>query len=62
MTKKAKIKSKQDGWLETRATRPTRLERATAAYYRSLSGKALEEERCLEGAVAHAASQVNLDE
>jgi len=39
----------------------TRLESATAAYYDSLSGRDLKEERRVEDAVANAATQVDFD-
>ena len=44
-----------------RAEARHRLEDATRAYYESLSGEALKEERKLERAVAHASSQVDFD-
>jgi hypothetical protein len=47
---------------DTKAARRKRLERATAAYFRSLSGEALEEEKRLEAAVAAASSRINFDE
>lgn len=40
----------------------TPLEKATAAYYASLSNEAAEEEKRLEAVVGEAASHVNLDE
>jgi len=46
----------------TKAARRKRLERATAAYFRSLSGEALEDEKRLEAAVAAASSRINFDE
>lgn len=44
-----------------RADSRRELEEATAAYYASLSGKALQEEQELENAVAHAAALVDFD-
>ena len=44
-----------------RADARRKLEEETAAYYASLSGEALKEERELEQAVGHAASQVDFD-
>ncbi len=44
-----------------RAQSRARLEAATAAYYASLSGEALEEEQSLERAVADSASFVDFD-
>lgn len=44
-----------------RAERRRQLEDATAAYYASLDGEALREERDLERAVGHATSRVNYD-
>lgn len=44
-----------------RAESRRRLEAATAAYYASLSGKALDEERSLELAAASASSLVDFD-
>jgi len=45
-----------------KARRPNALERATAAYFRSLSGEALEEERRLEAALSFSLGQINFDE
>jgi hypothetical protein len=42
-------------------SRRTRLERATAAYYASLSGEALREEQELERAIGSASSRVDFD-
>jgi hypothetical protein len=47
--------------LARRADNRRRLEAATAAYYASLSGEALEEERQLEEALGYEASQVDFD-
>ncbi len=48
--------------LKSRKKRPwNQLEKATAAYYASLSGEALEEENRLGAAMAHAAGQVDFD-
>lgn len=44
-----------------RADARKRLDEATAAYYASLSGEALEAEQELELAVGHTASQVDFD-
>jgi len=44
-----------------RAEARKRLEEATTAYYASLSGEELKEERKLERAVGYAASQVDVD-
>lgn len=44
-----------------RAAARKKLEDETAAYYASLSGKALEDEQELEAAVAYAASRVDFD-
>jgi hypothetical protein len=41
--------------------RPNALEKATAAYFASLSPEVLEEENRLGAAVAHAASHVDFD-
>jgi hypothetical protein len=41
--------------------RMQRLAKATAAYFASLSGEALREERALELALGHAASHVDFD-
>jgi hypothetical protein len=47
--------------LARRADNRRRLEEATASYYNSLSGVALEEDRTLERALGHEASQVDFD-
>ena len=56
--KKKRTKPKKN----TRRARRQRLERATARYFASLSGEALEEENRLGAAMAEASSHVNFDE
>jgi len=57
-----KRKTKKLKKSNSRAARRKRLERATAAYYRSLSREDLKKENRLGAAMAWAASQVNFDE
>lgn len=56
--------TKKDGKRKRQSKRARRqkLEKATAAYYASLSGEALEEENRIGAAMAYGSSQVNFDE
>jgi len=47
---------------KTQISNRHKLEKATADYFDSLSGEALEEEKRLEAAIASASNQVNFDE
>ena len=57
-TKKKRTKQKSN----TKLARRRRLARATAAYYASLSGEALEEENRLGALMDETSSQINFDE
>jgi len=61
MKKKRKTKRLQKV-TTAKARRPNALERATAAYFASLSGKALGEERRLEAAVASTPGNINFND
>jgi len=61
MKKKPKKKQSKKA-ARRKARRPNALERATSAYFRSLSGAALEEERRLEAALTSYLGQINFDE
>jgi hypothetical protein len=59
---KRKKNKKSKKQTRPRASTRKRLEQATAAYYASLSGEALEEERRLEIALTSTLGQINFDE
>jgi hypothetical protein len=59
---KNKKQPKKKGQKSRKRRAWNQLEKATAAYFASLSGEALEEENRLGAALAEAASHVNFDE
>jgi len=61
MKKRPKKRKKPSTKLKKQRTRLNRLEKATAAYFASLSPEALEEENRLGAAMASAAAQVDFD-
>jgi hypothetical protein len=61
MKKRGKKKKWSKKSSANRSSRATRLEKATAAYFASLTGEALKEENRLGAAMAHAAGQVDFD-
>lgn len=62
MKKKHPLKRRTKRYTNAKLVRRKQLERATATYYASLSGKALEEENRLGAAMAYASSLVNFNE
>ena len=62
MKKRGKKKKRLKKSIQKKSSRASRLEKATAAYFASLSPEALEEENRLGAALSEAASHVNFDE
>jgi hypothetical protein len=61
MKKSSKKKKPAKKSSAKKSSRASRLQKATAAYFFSLSGEALEEENRIGAAMAHATAQVNFD-
>jgi hypothetical protein len=62
MTRIRKKKKRPAKRAKKQRTPPTRLEKATIAYFSSMSKEELEEENRLGDTMAHCAGQVNFDE